>query len=171
MAFRPTDYQSHGKKNKQSLVSFRIWLWILRCVQDHCPDVEVILVSSSHLFFTDSNCDASRVCWYLIESILPSAGEMLPIPLAATKTQSTTYTPLWSWRSLLFMNSSFFFCKIYLKHICVLPFLQSRRWLSLNIVLVFQTSTWSPPLPLAFIFLTNWAKSSLNAFLSAVPCF
>lgn len=60
-------------------------------------------------FFTDSNCDASRVCWYLIESILPSAGEMLPIPLAATKAQSTTYTPLWSWRSLLFMNSSFFF--------------------------------------------------------------
>lgn len=94
MAFRPTDYQSHGKK-KQTVFSFFSYLTLNFKVCSgslpRCRSQPRLIFSS---FFTDSNCDASRVCRYLIESILPSAGEMLPIPLAATKAQSTTYTPL-----------------------------------------------------------------------------
>ena len=31
---------------------------------------------------------ASRICWYLIESILPSTSKMFPVPLAAAQAQS-----------------------------------------------------------------------------------
>lgn len=61
---------------------------ILRCVLDWCPVVEASLSSSS--FLTDCVAFVSRVCWNLLESILPSYCVRFPVPLAATQPQSTT---------------------------------------------------------------------------------
>ena len=59
---------------------------------------------------------ASRVCWYLIESILPY--EMFPVLLAATQAQSMIDPPpcltvgevFFSWKSAPFFHTSFAHC-------------------------------------------------------------
>ena len=47
----------------------------------------------------------SRICWYLIESPLPSTSEMFPMPLAATQAQSMIDPPpCWGVGGVLFIK-------------------------------------------------------------------
>ena len=83
--FRSGDCEGQGK-------TFSLGLWRYSVV-----DFEVCFGSSSYCrthplfnfnFFTDGVMFASRICWYLFQSMLPLTNEMCPVPLAATQPQS-----------------------------------------------------------------------------------
>ena len=97
-----------GESRLWHMVDFEVCLGSLSCCRSH-P-----LFSFS--FFTDGGMFASRICWYLVESILPSTRTVFPVPLAATQPQSMMDPPpcLTVGKVFFSWNAAPFFLQTYL---------------------------------------------------------
>lgn len=81
-------------------------------LEDHYPVVEAFIFS----LFTDSVMFASWICWYFIETFLPSISEMFAVQVAATQAQSMIDPSLWLPFGEVFFskNSAQFYLQTYL---------------------------------------------------------
>lgn len=52
----------------------------------------------SFTFLADCSTCASRICWYLMKSILPSILAVVSVPLAATQPQRRIFHPILIWK-------------------------------------------------------------------------